>query len=123
MADNNSSAIDVYIATFPEQAQQAMQQIRALIHKTVPEVTETISYAMPTFNVHDHYLVYFAAYKNHIGFYPAPVNNEAFQKDFAIYKTGKGSVQFPLNKPMPMDLILKIIRFQLQENLRKSKSK
>lgn len=123
MAENKPSTIDAYITMFPEQAQQAMQQIRALIHQTVPEVTETISYAMPTFNVNGHYLVYFAAYKNHIGFYPAPVNKEAFQQDFAIYKTGKGSVQFPLNKPMPMDLILKIIKFQLQENLRRTKAK
>lgn len=122
MADNKPETIDAYIENFPEQAQQAMQHIRELVHNIVPEATETISYAMPTFKLQGHYLVYFAAFKNHIGFYPAPVNEQSFQQDLAGYKTGRGSVQFPLSQPMPTDLIIKMIQFRLNENLRKTKS-
>lgn len=123
MPEKKHETIDAYIAEFPEQAQQAMQHIRELIHNIVPEVSETMSYAMPTFKLQGHYLVYFAAFKNHIGFYPAPVSKPAFQQDLAGYKTGKGSVQLPLNQPMPTSLIIKMIQFLLKESLRKTKQK
>lgn len=117
-----SATVDAYIASFPEQSRKAMEQIRNLINDMVPEAEESISYGMPTFKLHGRYLVYFAAYKNHIGFYPAPVNSEAFQQDLAGYKTGKGSVQFPLDKAMHLVLIIKILRFRVNENLQQTKS-
>lgn len=109
--------IDSYIAGFPKATQMLLQQIRNTIREVVPEAEEAISYGMPTFNLHGRYLVYFAAYKKHIGFYPAPVGNEAFITDFSDYKTGKGTVQFPLDQPMPLDLIIKIVKFRVKENL------
>lgn len=117
-----TTTVDAYIASFPEQSRKAMEQIRGIIHEMVPEAEESISYGMPTFKLHGRYLVYFAAYKKHIGLYPAPVNDEAFQQDLAGYKTGKGSVQFPLDKAMPVVLIIKILRFRIKENLQQTKS-
>ncbi len=114
MPPEKAATTDAYIAGFPEAAQQAMQHIRALIVKTVPAVSESISYAMPTFKLNGAPLVYFAAYKHHIGFYPAPVAHPDFTTDLAGYKTGKGSVQFPLDRPMPDALILKILQHRLQ---------
>ena len=115
--------IDVngYIAGFPKETQAILEQVRVTIKKAAPDAEETISYAMPTFTLKGRYLVYFAAYKNHIGFYPVPTGNIAFEKDFSSYKTsGKGTVQFPLNKPMPLDLITKIVKFRVKENLEKA---
>lgn len=112
--------IDEYIAGFPKGIQNALKQIRATIKKAAPGAKEAIKYAMPTFTFHGN-LVYFAAFKNHIGFYPVPTGIEAFQKELSIYKTGKGSVQFPLDQPMPVSLIAKIVKFRIKENLEKSK--
>lgn len=120
MPAEKPTTIDAYITGFPDDAQQAMQHLRALIHDTVPGVTEQISYAMPAFEINNRYVVYFAAYKKHIGLYPAPVAEPAFQQDFAGYKTGKGSIQFPLGQPMPDQLIRKILDFLLKENKRKA---
>jgi uncharacterized protein YdhG (YjbR/CyaY superfamily) len=122
MSAEKAASMDAYIASLPQHARKAMEQIRSIINEMVPEAEEAISYGMPTFKLHGRYLVYFAAYKNHIGFYPAPVNNEVFKKDLAGYKTGKGSVQFPLDKSMPVVLILKILRFRINENLQQTKS-
>ena len=107
--------IDAYIAGFPEEVQAILQQIRRAIHETAPEATEAISYGMPTFKLHGN-LVHFAAFKNHIGFYPVPSGMAAFQEELAAYKQGKGSVQFPLDKPMPLDLIRRIVEFRVQES-------
>ena len=115
--------IDEYIAGFPKDIQKNLEQVRAAIKKAAPHAKETISYAMPTFTLDDHYLVYFAAFKNHIGFYPAPTGNEAFKNEFSSYKTGKGSVQFPFDKPMPLSLITKIVKFRIIENLQQTKTK
>jgi uncharacterized protein YdhG (YjbR/CyaY superfamily) len=106
--------IDEYIGGFPAEVQEILEKIRWLIHKAAPEGVETISYQMPTFKMKGN-LVHFAAYKNHIGFYPTPSGTEAFQKELAQYKGGKGSIRFPLNQPIPYDLIEKIVKFRVKE--------
>lgn len=112
------STIDDYIATFPEEVRSVLEQVRAAIQSAAPEATETISYAIPTFTQHGH-LVHFAAFKHHIGFYATPTGHEAFDQELSGYKQGKGSVQFPLDQPMPLDLIRRIVRFRVQENIEK----
>ena len=100
------NTIDEYIAVFPEGTQEKLQQIRAAIKEWVPGAEETISYGIPTFRLNGTYLIYFAAYKRHIGIYPVPWGNETFEKDFAGYKaTGKGTIQFPLDRPLPVELV------------------
>lgn len=108
--------IDEYIAAFPEDVQKVLEQIRATIAKAAPGAEETISYAIPTFTLNKTYLVYFAAFRNHIGFYAAPTGHEAFKKELSAYKVGKGSVQFPLDQPMPLDLITRIVKFKVSES-------
>ena len=117
MATSKPKDIDEYIGMFPLDIQHILEQIRVTIKKVVPEAEETISYGIPTFNLNGTYLIYFAAYKKHIGFYPVPAELEQVDKGFASYKTsGKGTIQFPLNKPMPIDLITKLVKFKLKEN-------
>lgn len=116
---NKPTDINEYIASFPENVQKLLDQVRSIIKKAAPEATETISYAMPTFKLNG-ILVHFAAFQNHIGFYALPSGNEAFQKELSAYKTGKGSIQFPLNEPLPEALITKIVKFRVQENLKKA---
>ena len=106
--------IDEYIETFPKEIQSILQQIRETIKKAAPEADETISYNMPAFKMKK-VLVYFAAYKNHIGFYALPTGNKAFQKELCKYKTGKGSIQFSLNEKIPFELIKKIVEFRVKE--------
>lgn len=113
--------IDTYIAGFPKEIQKVLKQVRATIKKAAPGAEETMSYAMPTFTLHGHSLVYFAAFKKHIGLYALPSGNIAFKKELAVYKTGKGSIQFPLNQPMPLQLITKIVQFRVQENVARGK--
>lgn len=120
MINQEAKNIDEFIGWFPEDVQKILQNIRNLIHEIAPEATEAIKYAIPTFVLNGN-LVHFAAYKNHIGFYPAPTGTEAFKEELASYKTGKGSVQFQLNEPIPYDLIRKIVLFRLEENLKKAK--
>jgi len=114
--------IDDYIADFPADIQKLLEQVRGTVKKAAPDAYETIKYAIPTFALNGN-LVHFAAFKNHIGFYPAPTGSEAFKKELSIYKSGKGSVQFPLDKPMPLDLITKIVKYRVAENLKKEKIK
>ncbi len=120
-------SVESYIASFPESTQKVLQEIRNHIQKQVPEATETMSYGMPTFTLNGSYLIYYAGYKNHIGIYPAPVNEPGFKDDFLPFKTGRGSIQFPLNKSMPYPLIDKILKHNLQQNSKrvaeKSKAK
>lgn len=116
--NNKPNDINEYIAAFPENMQKLLEQIRSIIQKAAPEATEAISYAMPTFKLNG-ILVHFAAFQNHIGFYALPSGNEAFQKELSAYKTGKGSIQFPINEPLPEALITKIVKFRVQENLEK----
>lgn len=116
--------INEYIEEFPRDTQDILEQVRAAIKATVPRAEETISYSMPAFKLNGHYLVYFAGYKKHIGMYPVPTGNKSFEKDFSAYKTsGKGAIQFPLDKPMPVTLIKKIVKFRVEEVLKKMKTK
>ncbi len=118
------ASIDEYIAGFPEQTQRGLKQIRSIVRKNVPAAEEGISYGIPTFNINGSYLVYFAGYKKHISIYPVPSGNKEFEKDFAPYNTsGKGTIQFPLDKPIPVSLVTKIVKFRLKENEAKTKSK
>lgn len=112
--------IDSYIASFPEETRKLLQQLRITISKAAPEAKETINYGMPTFTLKGN-LVHFAAFKNHIGFYSTPSGIEAFKKELSVYEGAKGSVQFPLAKPIPFDLISKIVEFRVKENLKKVK--
>jgi uncharacterized protein YdhG (YjbR/CyaY superfamily) len=112
MTGNKPSSIDEYIAGFPDEVQVILEQVRQTIRQTVPEAKETIKYDMPTFTLGGN-LVHFAAFKKHIGFYPIPMEHPDFVADFAPYKQGKGSIQFPLNQPMPLDLIARVVRYRV----------
>lgn len=115
--------IDEYIDTFPEDVQKILNELRQTIRETAPEAEETINYQMPTFTLNGN-LVHFAAFKNHIGFYPTPSGIEAFKDELAAYKGAKGSVQFPMDEPLPMPLIRRIVEYRVKENLeRKPKKK
>jgi uncharacterized protein YdhG (YjbR/CyaY superfamily) len=114
------TTIDDYIRTFPEDVQDILTKMRATIQEAAPEAKETISYQIPTFRLNGN-LVHFAAFKNHIGFYPAPSGIEGFKKELLPYKVAKGSVQFPIDKPVPYDLVKKIVQFRVQENLKKTR--
>lgn len=123
MAKTDFKSIDEYIDTFPPDVQEVLEQVRQAVQKAAPEAEEAISYQMPTFKLRKKNLVHFAAFKNHIGFYPTPSGIEAFEKDFASYHTsGKGSVQFPLDRPIPLELVAKIVKFRVDENLHKAKT-
>jgi len=112
------TTIDEYIAQCPEDVQQILQKVRAVIHEAAPDAVEKISYQMPSFYLKGS-LVWFAAFKNHIGFYPAPTGIEAFAEEIAPYKHAKGTIQFPLDQPIPYDLIRRIVEFRVAENLKK----
>ena len=114
--------IDEYIAGFPEDVQAILQKIRMTIRKAAPDAEETIKYQMPTFTLKGN-LVHFAAFKKHIGFYPTPTGTEKFQKELSVYKGAKGSVRFPLDEPIPFDLISKIVKFRVKENLERAEAK
>ncbi|AYL97467.1 iron chaperone [Mucilaginibacter celer] len=119
---NPKETIDEYIADFPDEVQQKLQQVRATIKAAAPDAVEAIKYAIPTFILNGN-LVHFGGFKNHIGFYPAPQGLEEFKEELSGYKGAKGSVQFPLNEPLPLDLITKIVKFRVQKNLEKVKKK
>jgi uncharacterized protein YdhG (YjbR/CyaY superfamily) len=110
------SNIDEYIANFPEDVQKILARLRATIREAAPEAEEAISYQMPTFKLKGN-LVHFAAYKNHIGFYPTPSGIENFKEELSAYEGAKGSVKFPINQPLPLDTISKIVKFRVKENL------
>jgi len=116
------NTIDDYMATFPSDIQKKLQEMRATIKETAPDAEEKISYQMPTFFLKGN-LVHFAAFKNHIGFYPVPTGIEKFKREISAYKTSKGAVQFPLDKPLPLDLICKIVKFRVAENFKKAEEK
>ena len=114
--------IDEYISTFPEEVQEILEEIRTVIRNAASDAEETISYQIPTFTLNGN-LVHFAAYKKHIGFYPAPSGIEKFKKELSVYEGAKGSIKFPLDKPIPYDLIRKIVAFRVGENLERVKQK
>jgi len=116
--------MDEYIAGFPKDIQAMLAQVRTVIKKEAPQAEETISYNMPTFKLNGNYLIYFAGWKNHISLYPFSAAMEASLKEASAYKTsGRGTIQFPANKPLPTDLITKIVKFRIKENLESSKVK
>ena len=115
-------SIDEYIATFPEDIQALLQTVRATIRAAAPDAEERISYAMPTFALHGN-LVHFAALKNHIGLYPTSSGVAAFKDELAGYVSTPGAIQFPLNQPLPLELISKIVKFRVAENLKRAAAK
>ncbi|MFT4017138.1 MAG: DUF1801 domain-containing protein [Agriterribacter sp.] len=117
------ASVEEYISNAPGEVQDLLKKIRAVIHKAAPDADEAISYGMPAFSIQGKPLVYFAAFKNHIGFYATPSGHTAFEKELSKYKQGKGSVQFPLDKPIPFSLITKIVKFRLKEVKEKLKTK
>lgn len=114
--------VDDYIAAFEPLVKERLEQIRQAIKKAAPVAEETISYMMPAYKLHG-MLVYFAGYKNHIGFYATPTGHDAFKEELSVYKEGKGSVQFPHNKPLPLSLVGKIVKFRVKQNMEKVKAK
>ncbi|HUR12305.1 MAG TPA: DUF1801 domain-containing protein [Flavitalea sp.] len=116
MLSRTPNNIDEYIDRFPEKSQRILEEIRKTIRKASPDAEEKISYAIPTFTLNGHYLIYFAAYKTHISIYPAPRGNEIFKEELSHYKGGKGTVQFPLDKPIPLKLITRIVEHRIREN-------
>ncbi len=122
MKGSQATSIDDYIATFPQHTRELLEQVREAVRKAAPEAEEVISYQMPAFKQHG-VLVYFAGYKNHIGFYPTNTGIAAFAKELSVYKGAKGSVQFPLDKPLPLSLIAKMVKFRVKEDKEKAKKK
>jgi uncharacterized protein YdhG (YjbR/CyaY superfamily) len=116
------TTIDEYIATFPKETQKILKDIRATIQAAAPDAEEKISYQMPTFFLKGN-LIHFAAYNNHIGIYPTPNGIESFKKELSKYKGAKGSVRLPIDQPMPLKLIARIVKFRVAENLKKAKAK
>jgi len=114
--------IDEYIAGFPNDVQEILDKIRMTIRKAAPDAEETIKYQMPTFTLNGN-LVHFGAFKKHIGFYPAPRGIETFKDELSVYEGAKGSVRFPLDKPIPFDLISKIVKFRVKRNLERAEAK
>jgi len=112
--------IDAYVSACPENVQQILEKIRQTIKESAPEATEVISYRMPAFKLNGN-LVYFAAFKNHIGFYPTSSGISAFKKQLSHYKVSPGAVQFPIDEPIPYDLIRKIVKYRVKENLSKNR--
>lgn len=123
MKTTNSAAVGKYIHALPEPARAAFEQIRTVIKKVAPACEEKISYGIPAFMLNDAYIVFVGAYKKHISIYPAPVSHPDFINDFASFKTSKGTIQFPLDKPLPMPLIRRIVKHMLAENKMRSKLK
>jgi uncharacterized protein YdhG (YjbR/CyaY superfamily) len=117
-----SRNIDEYIAGFPQDVQAILEKIRMTIREAAPDAKETISYQVPTFRLEGN-LVHFAGFKEHIGFYPTPTGIEKFKEELSVYEGAKGSVQFPLDKPIPYGLISEIVRFRVKENLERAEAK
>lgn len=119
---SNFKTIDEYIKIFPKDIQKILELVRQTIKKAAPEAEEVISYQMPTFKFNGN-LVHFAAFKNHIGFYPTPSGTKEFKKEISVFRSGKGSIQFPIDKPMPLSLIKKIVKYRVKESVPAAKKK
>ena len=119
----NFNSIDEYIETFPEDIQKILKELRATIKAAAPEASETISYGIPTFTLNGKYLIYFAGWKNHISIYPIPTGSEAFNKQISKYVEGKGTLKFPIDKPLPLKLITQIVKLKVAENRKKTDKK
>jgi len=123
MISKAPTSIDEYIADFQEDIQSLLIQVRSAIKQAAPDAEESIGYGMPAYKTHGKPLVYFAAFKNHIGFYATPTGHSEFAEELSKYKQGKGSVQFPIDQPMPLKLIEQIVEFRVIENQEKAKAK
>jgi uncharacterized protein YdhG (YjbR/CyaY superfamily) len=121
-AQSAPATIDEYIAAFPDDVQQVLRQVRATIRSVAPDAEEAISYGIPTFNLAGTYLIYFAGFKKHVSVYPAPIGNADFAEEMSIYGSGKGTAKFPLNRPIPHDLITRMVKFRIQATLSRAKS-
>lgn len=121
-AKAKTNEIDEYVSGFPQDTQKYLQQLRQTILKAAPGAKEVISYKMPAYKLHG-MLVYFAGYKNHVGFYPTPSGIATFREELSVFKGAKGSVQFPLDKPLPIELITKIVTFRVKENVEREEVK
>lgn len=119
----NFNSIDEYIASFPEDVQKILTEVRETIKAAAPDAGEKISYNMATFTLNGNYLVYFAGWKNHIAFYGAPRDNAEFREDLSAYESGQGTLKFPYDKPVPYVLISKIVKFRVAENLKRTDKK
>jgi uncharacterized protein YdhG (YjbR/CyaY superfamily) len=117
-----TKSMDSYISRFPKEVQKILERVRSTIREAAPDAEETINYGIPTFTLKGN-LVHFAAFKNHIGFYPAPSGIEKFKNELSVYEGAKGSVQFPLDQPIPLDLISRITKFRVKENLERAEAK
>ena len=115
------TTIDEYISTFPVDIQAILEKMRQAIQRAAPDAVETISYGIPTFDLNGKHLVFFAGWKHHISLYPLPAGDEAFQQEIAHYKRAKGTIQFPLDKPLPYDLVEKIVTLLMKENPEKER--
>lgn len=123
MISKAPTSIDEYIADFPDEIQSLLNEVRSTVKQAAPDAEESIGYGMPAYKTHGKPLVYFAAFKNHIGFYATPTGHAEFAKELSKYKQGKGSVQFPIDQPIPFDLIFQIVAFRVIENMEKAKTK
>ena len=115
MGRDNARTVDEYIASFEPEVRERLEQVRAIIGERLPEATETISYGIPTFDLNGRHVVHFAGYAHHVGLYPTPSGMEAFEEELRAFKTGKGSVRFPLSDSLPADLIARIVDFRKAE--------
>jgi uncharacterized protein YdhG (YjbR/CyaY superfamily) len=122
MKNQSYSTVDEYITTFPKEIQVKLSELRRIVKTAAPDSVESISYKMPSFSLSGR-LVYFAAFKSHIGFYPMPRGIQEFEKELSAYQSGKGTLQFPMNRPLPKKLIAKIVKFRVAENLEKARGK
>jgi uncharacterized protein YdhG (YjbR/CyaY superfamily) len=122
MSTGKPLSIDEYIATFPKHIRKLLEQLRQTITKAAPEAEETINYGIPTFKLKGN-LVHFGGYKSHIGFYPTPSAIKAFTKELSVYEGAKGSIKFPIDKPLPLSLIKQMVQFRVRENLEKADAK
>jgi uncharacterized protein YdhG (YjbR/CyaY superfamily) len=113
MAESQARTIDEYIAAFAPDTQALLRELRALIKQTAPQATETISYGMPTFDLHGRHLIHFAGYAKHVGLYPVPLDHEEFKRELAPYRSGTAAARFVLGEPLPADLIRRIVRYQV----------
>jgi len=123
MISKTPNNVDEYILDFPEDIQSLLNLVRSTIQQAAPEAEESIGFGMPAYKIHGKPLVYFAAFKNHIGFYATPTGHAEFAKELSKYKQGKGSVQFPIDQPMPLKLIGQVVEFRVIENQEKAKAK
>ena len=120
---NKSNSIDEYIDTFPEDVQTVLKQVRKTIKAAAPQAGEKISYGIPTFTLNGKYLIYFAGWKHHISIYPVPTADDSFNQEIAPYVAGKGTLKFPVDKPIPLKLITKIVKLNVAENLARTNQK